>query len=98
MKQTEFYCLKCKKVVVIPKDEIKLSVLKNGKHALSSQCSECDTKLFKFVKEDDVNKLAVKYKKSPYKTSKKSKTKKTKKSKTKKSKTKKSKTKKSKKE
>lgn len=84
MKQTEFYCLKCRKAVT-PKDEIKLRKLKNGKHALVSYCHKCDTKLFKFVKEDDVEKLSAKYKKctkcprtSPKKTSKKSKSKKSK--------------------
>ena len=85
MKQTQFYCVKCRKVVTAD-DEIKLRKLKNGKHALASYCRKCDTKLFKFVKQDDVKKLSEKYekctrcpyRKSPKKKSKKSKTKKSK--------------------
>lgn len=62
MKQTEFYCVKCRKAVnIADKSDIRLRTLKNGKHALVSKCRKCDTKLFKFVKEDDVKKLSDKY-------------------------------------
>jgi hypothetical protein len=63
MKQKEFYCVKCKKVASVNNHEIRLRTLKNDKHCLFSHCDKCNTKLFKFVKEDDVEKLSSKYKK-----------------------------------
>ena len=43
------YCLKQKKMVEMK--DMKNVVLKNGRHAVSGICSECGTKMFKFVKK-----------------------------------------------
>jgi hypothetical protein len=64
LKKTQFYCLKCKKIVNNNKNKTKIVKLKNGKHSLTSKCNECDKKLFKFVKEKDVKNYESKYGKS----------------------------------
>lgn len=55
MKEDQFYCLSCHKVVKVPMADVKIATLrgKNGKILLlKSKCS-CDTKLRKFASKDD---------------------------------------------
>ena len=65
MRENEFYCVKCRKVVKVPKDDICLTFIKNKKigkiPALKGECAKCDTNLTKFVKVDDAEKLENKY-------------------------------------
>lgn len=64
MKETQFYCVKCgKKVTLTGKDvdSIKVKVAKNGVPMLTGYCSKCDTKVNKFIKMKDEDKLAKKY-------------------------------------
>lgn len=65
MRQNEFYCVKCRKIVKVGNDDICLTFIKNkriGKiPALKAECNKCETNLTKFVKVDDVEKLEKKY-------------------------------------
>jgi hypothetical protein len=66
MQENEFYCVKCRGSVKVPKKDICLKVFKNkrvkdGVPALRAHCKKCDTSLTKFVKHSDKNKLMKKY-------------------------------------
>lgn len=64
MSETQFYCVKCGKRVTLNKQDaetIRVRKTKNDRHALTAHCSKCDTKLYKFVKEKDADKLSKKY-------------------------------------
>lgn len=64
MSQNQFYCVSCRKRVKCDANDMCLDLLKNKKRgevpALRCVCS-CGTNLIKFVKLDDVEKLADKY-------------------------------------
>ena len=67
MTQQQFYCVKCRKRVTIPKDDICLRIVKNKKAGrdvpmLSGWCKECGVAVNKFVAVADVPKLAKKFK------------------------------------
>lgn len=67
MKEREFYCVKCKKRVVLPACDINVIIYKNKKSgktpALTGFHSKCGTKLTKFIKRDPeyVKKMIDKY-------------------------------------
>lgn len=67
LKQKEFYCVKCCKRVKCAPDAINFTEIKNSKAtsgyvpALKCTCSHCGTKLTKFVKHKDAEKLRNKY-------------------------------------
>jgi hypothetical protein len=62
LKINEFYCVSCRKRVSIKhNDEIFLQESKNGRLRLVSNCSGCEHKLFKFVKESSLNTLEKKF-------------------------------------
>jgi hypothetical protein len=61
LKETEFYCVKCKKSVNIPKKDVCFKNLKNSAPALVGYCKKCDCNLTKFVKHDKANSLKNKY-------------------------------------
>lgn len=66
MKETEFYCVSCRKRVNQKKDDMCVTVLKNkrvhgGVPALTCECRKCGTSLYKFVKRDSKEKLIDKY-------------------------------------
>jgi hypothetical protein len=67
LKETEFYCVKCRKSVNIPKKDICFKNFKNSKMvggkapALVGYCKKCDCNLTKFVKHDKANSLKNKY-------------------------------------
>ena len=71
MKDNEFYCLKCRKNVSIKKEDIcfknykNSKMINNGKKAptLVAECSKCDSKMVKFVKHKDSEKLQEKFEK-----------------------------------
>ena len=82
LSEREFYCVKCRKTVTLPASDIKVTVYKNarftnGSPALVGEC-KCETKVTKFIKHDDKERLKSKYgekksvaKKSPKKSPKK---------------------------
>ena len=61
LKQKEFYCVSCGKVVSI-KDtyDICVKTLRNGTPALKSEC-KYGHKLTKFISDDDKQKMVKKY-------------------------------------
>jgi hypothetical protein len=61
LKQTEFYCVSCRKRIKMKKDDICVKILKNGTPALVSYCSKCNVNLTKFIKDDSVKKMEYKY-------------------------------------
>ncbi len=67
MKQNQFYCVSCRKVINIPADDICFKYLKNSKMpggkmpSLRAECHKCDTNLTKFVKHKDAEKLKDKF-------------------------------------
>ena len=66
LKQREFYCVKCRKRVSVPADDICVTVYKNkkvkgGVPALVGACKKCDTNVNKFIKRNDKDKLSDKY-------------------------------------
>lgn len=65
MKTNQFYCVSCRKKVIVSADDICVKYIKNSRvgriPALKGECSKCDTKLTKFVKRDDAKKLEKKY-------------------------------------
>lgn len=63
MRKNEFFCVKCKSHVTLPKDKIKQVMLKNGRPALSSKCDKCKTKVFKFIKLSEAKRSRSKSKK-----------------------------------
>lgn len=79
LSEREFYCVKCRKTVSLSASDIKVVVYKNarfanGSPALVGEC-KCGTKVTKFIKHDDKEKLKTKYgekKSSPRKSPKKS--------------------------
>ena len=75
LSERDFYCVKCRNTVTLPASDIKVIVYKNarlvnGSPALVGEC-KCGTKVTKFIKHDDKEKLTKKYgeKKSPAKKS-----------------------------
>lgn len=65
MKQTEFYCVKCRKKVMCDPDDMCVQIFKNKKTgespALRSVCPKCDTNLTKFIKRDSTDRMIEKY-------------------------------------
>lgn len=65
MKLTEFYCVKCRKIVNLKNDDICITTIKNKKigniPALKGNCKKCDTNLTKFVKISEKEKLMKKF-------------------------------------
>ena len=66
MKQTEFYCVSCRKRVVQKKDDMCVITLRNkkvagGVPALTSECRKCGTNLYKFIKRDSKEKMIDKF-------------------------------------
>jgi len=65
LKQAEFYCVKCKKSVECDPAKIRTVMYKNKKTgscpALKCMCPNCGTKLNKFIKKDDYDRLSQKY-------------------------------------
>jgi hypothetical protein len=77
MKTNEFYCVACRKRVVISSDNICVAKLKNGRHALKASCKKCDCNLTKFIKDNSVSSMKSKFGKcSPGKSRKRSRSKK----------------------
>jgi hypothetical protein len=65
LSERDFYCVKCRKTVTLPASDIKVTVYKNarfagGSPALVGEC-KCGTKVTKFIKHDDKEKLKSKY-------------------------------------
>lgn len=83
LSETEFFCVKCRCTVKLPPNNICVKVYKNsrfvnGSPALVGECNKCGTKVTKFIRHDDKDKLEKKYgkctstaKKSPKKSPKK---------------------------
>ena len=68
LSETEFFCVKCRCTVKLPSSNICVKVYKNarfvnGSPALVGEC-KCGTKVTKFIKHDDKDKLEKKYGKS----------------------------------
>ena len=68
LKINQFYCVSCRKKVSCGAEDIKLGYFKNYKAtggkvpALKSNCKNCDCKVSKFVKRDNVVSLKKKFK------------------------------------
>lgn len=65
MKETEFYCVKCRSRVQADHSDIRVTTYKNkkivgGTPALVSVC-DCDTKLIKFIKHENKGIFTKKY-------------------------------------
>jgi hypothetical protein len=60
LKQNQFYCVGCQKPVSCYCETIKIKKDKNGRPRMVSKCKN-EHKLFKYIKESDVNKLHKKY-------------------------------------
>ena len=80
LSETEFFCVKCRKTIKLSSSDICVKVYKNarfvnGSPALVGEC-KCGTKVTKFIRHDDKDKLEKKYGKcnrtSPKKSPKKS--------------------------
>jgi len=57
MLERQFYCVKCRKKVVVPAEDVCVKTYKNkrirgGSPALVARCAKCDTKVTKFIKAD----------------------------------------------
>jgi hypothetical protein len=61
LKQTEFYCVSCRKRVKSKPSDICAKTFKNGTPALVSHCEKCDTNLTKFIKHNSLKKMEKKY-------------------------------------
>ena len=66
LKQREFYCVKCRKRVAVPANDICVTVYRNkkvkgGVPALVGSCKKCDTNVNKFIKRNDKEKLINKF-------------------------------------
>ena len=66
MKQTEFYCVSCRKRVNQKKEDICVTILKNkkvagGVPALTGECRKCGTNLYKFIKRDSKERMIDKF-------------------------------------
>jgi len=67
MKQNQFYCLSCRKRVMIPADDIRLKIFKNYKRLngkvpmLKGYCQKCDTSVYKIIKDKAVKSAQDKY-------------------------------------
>ena len=65
MKQNQFYCVLCRKKVMVPKDQMCVKVYKNKRAgptpALKAYCKKCDTPLTKFIKRASAQKMMDKF-------------------------------------
>ena len=61
MKANEFYCVACRKKVMIDSDNICEVKLKNGRHALRAHCCKCDCNLYKFISTKSVSTLTSRF-------------------------------------
>ena len=61
LKETEFYCVKCKKRCKSNVDDVCVEKLKNGAVALKGSCHKCDCLMYKFVVRSNYDKLLDKY-------------------------------------
>ncbi len=65
MKQNQFYCVKCRKKVTVPTNDICHVNLKSRKRkkipALVGYCKKCECDLYKFVKVKQSSRLNKKY-------------------------------------
>jgi hypothetical protein len=61
LKSRQFYCVSCRKIRTLPKDDIYFNHDKNGKPRLESQCKYCGTGLFRYVKLSTENSMIKKY-------------------------------------
>ena len=59
LKQNQFYCVSCRKVVTVPVSEIKVVTLKNGNPALRATYK--GNKLVRFISKSDEPKMVKKY-------------------------------------
>lgn len=44
----KFYCMKCKKSVMVPDSKVKYE-MKNGRRMAMAECPKCGTKMVRFV-------------------------------------------------
>lgn len=64
LKVNEFYCVKCRKRVKLPKANMCVKMVHNSKRTvptLIGHCEKCDCKLHKFIKNSDVSEMTKKY-------------------------------------
>lgn len=61
MKENQFYCVSCRKKVMVHKDDIGVNMDKRKKPRLKALCCKCDTKVFKYIPECKKQKLECKY-------------------------------------
>jgi hypothetical protein len=61
MKANQFYCVACRKKVMIDEDDICEVKLKNGRHALRAYCAKCDCHLTKFISNKSVSRMTSKF-------------------------------------
>ncbi len=64
LSEREFYCVKCKKRVTVPAEDICVKVYKNQRGdspALVGHCAKCGTKVTKFIKADSTAAMAKKF-------------------------------------
>lgn len=65
LKQTEFYCVSCKKTVVMPKDDVCFKDAKSSNRKkipmLKAECKKCGSMLNKFIKNYIAGDMRRKY-------------------------------------
>ena len=61
MKANQFYCVACRKKVMIDDEDICEVKLKNGRHALRAYCAKCDCHLTKFISNKSVSRMTSKF-------------------------------------
>lgn len=60
LKQTEFYCVECRKRVKVPTEDIQVSIDKQGRPRLEGM-DKYNHKLFKYIKFSHEDKLGKKF-------------------------------------